>query len=484
LSLVGNDRRDADGARWPDLSADIAAAGARLDCLRRDAGVQDGAEGAEQAAELALHEALTEAYQTLEELRVSQEDLRLKSDELVRTRRSVDQERQRYYELFNLAPDGHIITDAAGIIREANRAASILLNLHHQFISGKALATYVAPEDRAAFRSAINALRVNKVRSEWEARLTPRNADPFTAQFVVTPVTDPITRKEYLHWVVRDVTEIKRTGERLLELNADLERQVQSRTRALEDAYERERAIAEDLQRSLMPIVAEDAFPHIGVAMRYEAAVSGTLVGGDFYDAFSLGDGHVALVVGDVSGKGLPAAAYTSQIRSVLYAFLREGRSPEQAIAALNDFVCGAQRRGDWRTDLLVALCLVVIQLETGEVTYLCAGSEQPVLVKPDGALEIVGAAGIVIGASPGTDYDPVFGRLDPGDTILLVTDGITEARHGNEFLGADGLLDIVRGIPATASLDPSADAVLAGAHAFAGGPLRDDACVLLVRRL
>ncbi len=111
---------------------------------------------------------------TMEEMRVAEEELRQQSDELEESRRAVEAERQRYRDLFDFAPDGYLVTDLAGVIREANRAAGELLGVAPRYLERKPLASYVAMEDRAAFRGGLNRLlRVGR-REDWIVRMQPR----------------------------------------------------------------------------------------------------------------------------------------------------------------------------------------------------------------------------------------------------------------------------------------------------------------------
>ena len=108
----------------------------------------------------------------------------------------------------------------------------------------------------------------------------------------------------------------------------------------LDAAYAHEKKIAETLQRSLLIHVGEQSFPGLSVAPLYEAAWSEAGVGGDFYDAFAVGACQVALVVGDVAGKGLEAAARTAEVKYALRAFLLEYPHPARTLMRLNDFLC------------------------------------------------------------------------------------------------------------------------------------------------
>ncbi len=267
----------------------------------------------------------------------------------------------------------------------------------------------------------------------------------------------------------------------------ELQSQTEELTRAkeaLSAAYESEKRVAETLQRSLLLTAPEDRFPGLAVKTFYEAAVSDTLVGGDFYDTFALDERRVALVVGDVSGKGISAAADTAEIKYALRAFLRDDPDTARALCRLNDFVCYAQRFDGRSPTSLVALALAVVDTATGEVTVSSAGAEPPLLLCSDGKSEEVDIRGLLLGVQPGEAYDTVIVHLGVGDVMMMLTDGLTEARgRDRALLGYDGLARMaVRFLP-TRSLQEMGRAILGSARAFAGGSLQDDACLLIARR-
>ncbi|MBV9850940.1 MAG: SpoIIE family protein phosphatase [Armatimonadetes bacterium] len=271
--------------------------------------------------------------------------------------------------------------------------------------------------------------------------------------------------------VVRDITERKRAE---LAQGRDLDRT---------------RRIADALQTALLQTVSENAFPGLAVSTLYKAASDEARVGGDFFDAFTVDSGKVALVVGDVSGKGLSAATHTTEIKFALRAFLRETPQPGRALARLNDFVCEAQRQDDWGNTNMVVLALALIEPNTGEVTYTSAGSE-PLLALPppdaesDAIQEVGLGSGLILGVSPGQRYRETTFRLPPGGMLLMATDGITEARRpGGPLLGLDGLKRLARACRDCGSVGEISRSILDGARAFASGPLADDACILLAQR-
>ena len=298
---------------------------------------------------------------------------------------------------------------------------------------------------------------------------------------------------------------------------------------------DRERRIAVTLQSALLsPLPAETAFAGVGIGCCYEAAWNEAEVGGDFYDVFALDNQRIAVVVGDVSGKGLAAAAKTAEVkytlRAVLYDLLVRHAPPGDdesewrtaagiALSHVNEsFAQGHQGDSgslnpsslEAGTTLPAFVCLsvAILNAATGAGALVVAGMEPPVALR-QGPAEIVGeildAGGLPIGVLPDAAYDARDFRLAPGETLLFATDGVTESRRrGSPVLfGVDGLCraaetvfqqiaahDNAAAAPspnspaAPTTLDEHAARIVAAAKTFAGeNTLKDDACVLLVRR-
>lgn len=261
----------------------------------------------------------------------------------------------------------------------------------------------------------------------------------------------------------------------------------------LEAQYRREKRIAQKLQRAVLLSRPEDTFPGLAVEPLYEAAWGEGMVGGDYVDTFPLPRGRVALVVGDIPGKGLAAAAYTAEVKFSLRAFLREFPDPAVALSRLNKFLCDALTMGylagmdpedPFVFNPLTCLALVVIEPSSGDVLFSAAGMEPPLILRAGGETEEVPVGGRPLGVLAETDFPVLQRRLEPGDTVLLASNGITEARQGNFFFGYAGMKRAAHDCMARGgSLHDIGQAVLEGARSYAGGRLQDDACLLLVRR-
>jgi sigma-B regulation protein RsbU (phosphoserine phosphatase) len=243
---------------------------------------------------------------------------------------------------------------------------------------------------------------------------------------------------------------------------------------------ERQENIAETLQRSLL--ASPQSYDGIEIASYYEAAYSEAKIGGDFYDEFRIDETCVALVVGDVVGKGLTAATHTAEVKFALRAILREDPRAGVAMERLNSYLVEAQHLDDTPNDKLVALSLAVWDRATGHVSVALAAAEAPMIVSPQGQVSYMGVHGMVLGASAKSEYTAATKPLPPGHSLIMLTDGVTEARKGKEFFGLDGVEAAIQRAGTTRSLDDLGEAIVADAKAFAGGTLKDDACVLLAR--
>ena len=259
-------------------------------------------------------------------------------------------------------------------------------------------------------------------------------------------------------------------------------------------AAAKQEQIAEALQRSLLLVPPPDAFPGVSVKAVYEPASDDALIGGDFFDVFAVDDDRIALVVGDVTGKGLAAATYTAEVKFAFRAFLREDAGPAAALSRLNRFVARAARFDKAHLGATyVAAAVAVVDTLTGALWCSSAGMEPPLLVNtgaPAGGMvseltvSELTAGGPLLGVLPEAEYEAQEAELAPGTILAMTTDGITEARRAGAFFGLEGLAAAVgesarRGAP----LGEIGRAVAARAREFAGGQRQDDMCLLLARR-
>jgi|GEM_PF-1496552 Serine phosphatase RsbU, regulator of sigma subunit len=267
---------------------------------------------------------------------------------------------------------------------------------------------------------------------------------------------------------------------------------VHARDRAdLRERYEREHRVAEELQMALLSTAPEDAFAGLSIRTLYEAAWDEAQIGGDFYDIRALEAPKVAIIIGDVAGKGLRAATFTAEVKFALRAILHDCADPGQALTKLNDFLVEGSNRNPWSSTAMVALCLALYDTATGEVRLAAAGTEPPLHLRrsEDGvchAHEVSEDQGPFLGVMEGMTYTTVALTLAPGDALMLFTDGLTEARQRRgPMLGYEALAELARTTfeSTRGAIDPVVDTVLTRAKEIAGGQLMDDACLIALQR-
>ena len=209
---------------------------------------------------------------------------------------------------------------------------------------------------------------------------------------------------------------------------------------ALERArrYETEREIAETLQRSVIPERLPE-LPGIGLAARYLPGTSGLDVGGDWYDVIPLGEGRVGVVVGDVMGKGVRAAAAMAQLRNGLRAYAVEGYKPGVVLERLN-------RLAESSGAPFATVVYVVVDQATGVARYASAGHPPVLLARADGSRELlVVGSGLPLAVDPSAHYRTGVAELEPGDLLLLYTDGLVESRQRPITEGVERLVTSVQ---------------------------------------
>jgi PAS domain S-box-containing protein len=189
-------------------------------------------------------------------LQAAHEELRIQDHELATARTALEVERQRYTELFDLAPVGYCVTDAHGIIIEANGPFSALLEEPQPSIVGKPLAAYVASEDRRRFRRALLELQRRRVELAWEVRLKKRGGQTLRAEVIVAPAASELGD---LRWAVRDIEERMHLEEDRERLSRDLERRVRGRTAELERSRALLEAVLKQMPGGVLVVDTESA---------------------------------------------------------------------------------------------------------------------------------------------------------------------------------------------------------------------------------
>jgi len=248
---------------------------------------------------------------------------------------------------------------------------------------------------------------------------------------------------------------------------AEIEQARQLLARDLEQAAE--------IQRGFLPAVA----PAVrGLDVAGHNAPCRT-VGGDYYDFFPYGESRIAMVLGDVSGKGMPASLLMMGLQARVQVLIEEPKSLAQVMTRLNRITsanCPSNR--------FISLFFCILDGDTGELTFCNAGHNPPVIVRADGSYERLTGAGPVLGIMPASEYEERHVKLGEGDSLVIYSDGVTEAVNpaAIEF-DIDGLASAV--IPVR---DQPANEIIAAINRSvvkytAGAPPADDITLIVARR-
>ncbi|WP_147942527.1 PP2C family protein-serine/threonine phosphatase [Microbispora sp. CSR-4] len=242
------------------------------------------------------------------------------------------------------------------------------------------------------------------------------------------------------------------------------------------DRVAEERRVTLALREAILPEPgASIDLPYARIAVRYVPAGRASSLGGDWYDAAPLPDGRMFLAVGDVSGHGLPAIAEMAQLRHALLGLSMTGACPGRLLTWLNTLVL---TRLDDTT--ATAVC-GHFDPATRLFTWAQAGPPAPILVRRGGARQLGAPRGVVLGATSSLPYGVADVRLEPGDLLLMFTDGLVERRSRDIGAGVSLILDaaVTTGLgTAGADLDAGLDRLL---EAIGGPNPEDDTCLLAV---
>ncbi len=240
--------------------------------------------------------------------------------------------------------------------------------------------------------------------------------------------------------------------------------------------FNAEHLIAETLQESLLAL--EPEVHGVDFDFLYRSSTLAMRVGGDFYDLFPMPEGRVGVLVGDVSGKGIEAAAFTALVKHTVRAFTHESLSPSAIFERANRALCAQARMRDFASAVLA-----VIDPSTGEGRYCRAGHPPGLIVRADGSVEEMACASPVLGAFTDVTFEDEVFALGPADLLVLYTDGVTEARdaHGG-FFGEERLIE---NLVACAGRRPAEAMVVidTAVREFSGERRSDDMAIVMLTR-
>jgi serine phosphatase RsbU (regulator of sigma subunit)/PAS domain-containing protein len=243
-------------------------------------------------------------------------------------------------------------------------------------------------------------------------------------------------------------------------------------------SYAHEQNIAETLQLAFLP-GSPTQMPGLDIAEQYHPTrIEEARIGGDYYDFVPLGPRRLAVIIGDISGKGLAAAVYTAMAKYTLRAFAAQEMPPGEVVARANRAIA-RHTTGE----IFSTLFYGVLDLEAGTLAYVNAGHEPPQLARADGSWLNLEPTGLMLGAFADAEWDEETISFAPGDALALFTDGLPDARAADgAFFGEEGIRTVLTHVHSGGAA-AIADALYGAAvHFAAEGRLRDDIALLVLK--
>ncbi len=244
-------------------------------------------------------------------------------------------------------------------------------------------------------------------------------------------------------------------------------------------SFENEHNIAETLQTFFLTSPPANV-PGFDIAEQHYPTSQEARIGGDYFDFIPLSSSRLAILIGDISGKGLAAAAYTAMAKYTLRAFTSTPNiQPSQVV----DFTNLAMTRHT-SGEIFSTLFYGFLDFTANTLTYVNAGHEPPLLLRK-GEAQLLEATGMMVGAFPETSYEQEVMHLQQGDILALYTDGLTDVRSPiGAFFTHYGARDVLKRLMPTATAAEMATALYTAAREFSAGVIEDDIALLVVKAL
>ena len=236
--------------------------------------------------------------------------------------------------------------------------------------------------------------------------------------------------------------------------------------------------LAESIQANMLPNIFP-AFPERSEFDIYALMDPAREVGGDFYDFFLIDDDHLAMVIADVSGKGIPAALFMMMSKILVKNFTMQGLQPAEILEKVNNAICQNNPN-----DMFITIWIGILTISTGKTICASAGHEYPVLRKDGGQFEVVkDPHGIAAGTMGGMKYKNYDMQLNTGDTLFVYTDGLPEATNrSNELFGLERVVDVLNNEPDAEVEELFVEMGIAVAEFVEDAPQFDDLTMLAVK--
>ena len=331
------------------------------------------------------------------------------------------------------------------------------------------LPSALLPEDQPLLTSMVTACLVDGKPIDGEFRILRNNGDMRTLHMIGEPVLDADGCTASMWAVLRDVSELRRS-QRVVGRTSDSVRREQDMART-------EHRMAVEMQEAVLPPwrgslrLPRQGPGALDVAGHYLPSESSALIGGDWYDALELPDGRTLLTVGDLTGHGIPATTAMAMLLGALRGMAVAGIEPGALMGHLNQLL-----ESTVQPALGSAVCCR-FDPTTGSLAWAQAGHPAPMLFRDGTGRPLSRPDGVLLGAASGVAYEQDEVSLQPGDVLLLHTDGLTRRR--DRGAGPEALLGLA---PRFAQARTAQDCVRAVVEEFGGTERLDDACVMVAR--
>ena len=239
-------------------------------------------------------------------------------------------------------------------------------------------------------------------------------------------------------------------------------------------------SVAREIQQAILPRTFELNMADAASVDIYASMHAAKDVGGDFYDFFPIDDHRIGFTIADVSGKGVPAAIFMAVSRTLIKATGLRDMGSNECMKTVNDILCDESVGS-----MFVTVFYGIYDLQTGLVDFTNAGHNPPYILHADGTVEMVKSdCNLVLGALEGIDFKNASLQLEPGDTLVMYTDGVTEAENKEQAQFENARLETTLAALKGASSRQIVDTVNARVKEFTdGAPQSDDITQLVIRR-
>jgi phosphoserine phosphatase RsbU/P len=247
---------------------------------------------------------------------------------------------------------------------------------------------------------------------------------------------------------------------------------------AVKAAMERDLSIAREIQMGILPADLTPCTKGTGLDI-FAVMEPAKQVGGDLYEVLRVDEDHVAVILGDVSGKGIPAALFMAVTMTLARTMARQFKTPDEILKRLNDELAAQNPRG-----MFVTVACLIFNLKTGQVTGASAGHGPLLLVRPGQDLRpVFPSTGMVAGLFPDRPFTCEYLQLKQGDTIVLFTDGVTDAANpGTDTFGDARVEEYLHRTPGDSARE-TVEGLLNAVREFStGAPQFDDITIMAVR--